>query len=289
MGSIKEHVVRHRQSLRAATLLGVLLLCVGVAWLLVVYKSADALEGARIINEIQRKGIGAYLSAEGSENYYLITDGGQPLGWKFVYTKPLQNGEYAGGCIMLQNTGPDSVEISGSVWKLNANASEGEYTSHIFIRDAMPQEVYITRITLSDKDVQLEQNIGGKAITAASQRPANYIPEDLTRPAMFMLAQKKRDACFKTIYDAILPDNPSIPFITLRCRYGGTESGLLKLAVRSSIDNSSTEDSVFFFDAAGKITKILSPGGGVESLTTRDELQKMFPNSMNVIKTLMKK
>ena len=287
MSSLKEHVARHRRSLRAATLLGVLLLCVAIAWLLVDYKSADAIEGAAILAEIQRKGLSQYLPDSGSEDYYLITTGGQPIGWKFVYTKLEENGGYGGGCIMLQNTGPDSVEISASRWQLNKNASAGKYISHVFLKDALPKEIYTTEITLGDKDVQLQQSLGGKGINAASQRPANYIPEDVTRIAMFQLAQKKRNACFRTIYDGILSENSAIPFITLKCRYSGMEGGLLKLAVRSGIDNSSTEDSVLFFNAAGKIVKVLSSDGVVESLSDMKTLKKTFPNSMNVIKTIV--
>lgn len=265
----------------------VMLLCIFVARLIVDHKSADAVEGAAVLAEIQRKGLHAYLPAARCEDFYIITAGSEPTGWKFIYVQPNKNGGYEGGCVMLRQAAPDSTEISVSRWELDKNAAAGKYFSQVFIKGALPQEIYTTEIVLKNGKISLSQSLGGKAIEATSKRPANYIPEDLMQAAMFRLAKKKKNACFTTIYDIIPSDNSSIPFITLKCQYDGVQDGLTRLAVRSSLDSSSTEDSIFFFDGDGKTVKIISPTGEIESLTNREKLGKIFPNSADLIKTLM--
>ncbi|HPS52878.1 MAG TPA: hypothetical protein PLK08_04930, partial [Phycisphaerae bacterium] len=147
MISIKEHVAGHRRSLRAATLVIVLFLCTGIAWLLVAYKSSDSKAAATILSEIRAGGLRKYLSSTRSETCHITVDAdGRPLGWKVAYTQPGKNGGYSGGAIMSFNMPDGSAEIAVSRWELDKNATAGRYMSHVFVRDALPQEIDTTEI-----------------------------------------------------------------------------------------------------------------------------------------------
>jgi hypothetical protein len=135
---------------------------------------------------------------------------GQPIGWKMGLRHAEQDGSYTGLDVVARHGAARFPEILWSVWKLNADATQGDYQAGTLAVKLNGWRLKPdTRIRQADGQLDVSQGAPPLSILTQGPAPDNYIPEGLMPLTYFLTARGKQARGFRMIFNDHLPPRGS--------------------------------------------------------------------------------
>ena len=133
----------------------------------------------------------ARTPARAGETWYLITEGGKPVGWHVVQRQDLDGDGSRGYEVRVLTTG--TSRIQSSRWKLNGQATRGSYVFHdrLVRPNGMLAAEGTTRIEYDHPDlITIHVPMGSNVqVTAQRKIDVGYIPNGRLRPILAEVAR----------------------------------------------------------------------------------------------------
>jgi len=255
---------RHRGTLLALVMLGILLASVASARLLVGYRGASARRGADILATIRSQKLEAYWKDDSSRQWYLLTnDKGEPVGYREAVRRRTRDGF----------TGINRLVIGNDAhledWRLSSDGTKGRYKA-----------VSQTRAGGMDRtDINFDSRMATVVKTAADMLgqvqqavPDNYVPEGLLPLAIAEATKSGRATVFKVIDNEQAIVEGMLYFSLVTVRPKGPKEARVEYA-RLGDKN----QAVYRFDDQGTVIARDYDGGNItEKLVSFREIRKAF-------------
>jgi len=277
-----------RQALLALLLTAVLAAAAGAAWLLQEIAQRRVDKAAAILKQIRSSKLSLYWPDRRQTDWYLIQQGTTVLGWRAIVREG-SGGGFRGWEVEFRHSQSGAVEHEiYSAWKLNADATDGNYESRVQ-RPGQPTQ--LTRIRLQEPASEADQatveviqpNFGKKA---QSPEPRNYIPEGVLRLAIRLVAEGGADAQFKMVFDDIPNTHKVVEFGSVRISHEGrgrTGEGKPIHRVRAHYRGWGKHCWEYELDESGKVISIIA--GNVRWVAaSAADMTKRFPNAPETVR-----
>ncbi len=202
-------------------LVGILGVCVGVAWYMTVRIDAPTHQGTEIMQDIRvRKLLSFWGEQKTYHQHYLVYQrvGGKLVlvGWRFKYrglnSDPRKG--FVGGDISWKGG------TTRSSWTLTNGLDKGTYESNFMrVVEGKYVPIMLASIELDGGNLQVQQNLKGQELSTVSEIPDNYIPEGTLSLVYREVANRKTHAKFKMIFDNLAPVGGKPRFGAVGVRY----------------------------------------------------------------------
>jgi len=280
-----------RQALVAVVMLAVLLGSVGAAWWLVHHTAAPHRTGEEILRELRREGLGAYWSGI-REQWYLRHVDGRPRGWRLVLRAPAEGGGFHGLHVFgHQAPAGQGRIIKWEKWRLNADATEGEFTAGDVVTGRTTHLAGTdTEIRLSGGMIEAKQVIDGILLDSTVAAPGNYAPEGTLSLLHRLVADRRTEAAFRLVFNEEEPVGRETYLATAVMRYDGTAQVDGKEARRVRVRASGrrvAEEAAYYLDAEGNVLSVIVEGFR-EAPASAEEVSALFPDAVETVRQLIR-
>ena len=259
-----------RRSLLALTMLVVLLLSTGAAWLLTRSAGTRANAAAEIIQAIRDKGLASYWGGDERTEWMLVYANEKVIGWRVQQQRRAEEG-YTGGEVQVAVQGGHVAAQAMSNWQLSDDARTGTYLSNL----ASVNGKRITQIRLAEGRVTVRQQPPGGPGQVVSAAPTNYLPEGTMMLAALLVAQRGADAQFAQIDDSQPSQGGEVRFMPVRMRYQGKLTQKDGSEVYEVLVSYADSSQKLRLNADGRIAAIVGEGEVVLA-STEEEVTKHF-------------
>ncbi len=267
-----------KQAMLALLMLALLGAAVAGAWVLQYSAGRQGRAGADILRRVRANGLGHYWHDEERIRWYLIQSGPVVSGWMVAVRQQPGEGVYEGYTVGFPNSAHSSAEHFTENWRLNADATRGQYEG---TSQAGPIITRLTIIALEPGQVTVRQ--GPRQPEARSAAPDNYIPEGALPLVIRQVVAEKADAQFKMVFDESPAAGQEVQFTTVRIRYAGEGEktrGQPTYLARMSHREWGKQVITYQLDQAGQILSIRYGGGSTYRAVSQQALLGRFPDAL---------
>jgi hypothetical protein len=272
-----------RRSARSLVLLGLLGVCVAVAWVLVQHEGGPAREAIDILAEVRKAGLAEYWKEKTEKRqWFLLRRGGKIVGWQMTSRRPDDSG-FSGS--MVRKTIDQQIQVK---WELSDDLRHGTYESQavssISLGGRRPGVQTVRAVlVLEGSHIKVQQNVGGNVFQSSGRTPDNYLPEGMGELALQIVSMREAHARFSMILDNASPKVKTPRFFTWDVRYvGPSELSRGASTVETTLLGLRDPDShITVLDAEGNIIRQMIGGTEIQAVTGKDVL-KIFPNAASV-------
>lgn len=269
----------------ALIMVTVLGLSLAAAMLLCKVKNAGVQQGRAILADMCKAGLDKFLPPAAGEQWYLLKEDNQIIGWRCCLIRN-DGGNLAG---LAAEVHAKAGEQAGQweVWKLDNNASAGDYLAGDLRNSDRIIGSQNTEISLAAGRVQAKQLINGSWMYSHNDRPDSYIPEGMMEIVARQVGKLQTRAVFKTILNPYPPAGSKTSFISVSMEYVGQSEGIdgADVSIEFSIPGMPSEPRIYSFASDGRLVRS-KIADVVEEYMDKSKVLAAFPAAQTIVKAL---